>query len=54
MMNDLIRRSDIIKEILKGDLLVEDEAGWAIEIVNRTPMVSEAELNIILNKLKGD
>lgn len=43
-MYEYIKRTDAIKEINRGDLLVGDNAGWAREIIWRTPYADVAEV----------
>lgn len=41
-MHEYIKRTDAIAEINRGDLLVGDNAGWAREIIWRTPYADVA------------
>ena len=41
-MHEYIKRTDAINEVNRGDLLVGDNAGWAREIIWRTPYADVA------------
>lgn len=43
-MHEYIKRTDAIKEVDRGDLLVGDNAKWAREIIWRTPYSDVAEV----------
>lgn len=43
-MHEYIKRTDAIKEVNRGDLLVGDNAKWAREIIWRTPYTDVAEV----------
>ena len=43
-MTDFIKRSDACAEVDRGDLLVDDNAAWAKECINRTPPANVEEV----------
>lgn len=44
-MHKYIKRTDAIKEVDRGDLLVGDNAQWAREIIWRTPYADVVEVS---------
>lgn len=57
-MAEYIKRSDACAEVDRGDLLVDDNASWAKECINRTPSADVAEVEhghwIPINKQQGN
>ena len=43
-MTEYIKRQDACAEVDRGDLLVDDNASWAKECINRTPPADVAEV----------